>query len=224
VPGRAASGHHFFGSSWWIGSRHVTWRDRHPFAGQWNHNSHYYPLIRSRIPDSARRVLDVGCGDGTLCGFIRRSGRLVVGVDVDGSVVPASHQATGGPGFALADAQRLCFADGTFDAVTAVMVLHHGDTVAAVHEAVRVLAPGGVLVVLGYADSDGWRDVPYELRDLMAHRIHARRVTAWHPRTAIADPARTWAQERALLGSLLPGSTFRRLPMWRYLVDWCKPD
>lgn len=37
----------------------------HPFAGSWNHNAHYYPLVRSRVR-GARSVLDVGCGEGTL--------------------------------------------------------------------------------------------------------------------------------------------------------------
>jgi SAM-dependent methyltransferase len=197
---------------------------RHAFAGRWNHNSHHYPLLASRIPDHARRVLDVGCGDGTLCRFVAREDRLVVGIDTDASVLPVGCGSRAGePLFARADMQRLCFADATFDAVTAVMVLHHGDTVRSVREVLRVLAPGGVLLILGYGDRDGWRDLPHEVRDLVAHRVHSRRTTAWHPGTAVADPARTWSEERLLMHHLLPGSRYRRLSLWRYLVEWRKP-
>ena len=206
----------------------------HPFAQQWNHNSHYYPLIARAIPTQARRVLDIGCGDGTFCRFVAHEGRLAVGLDAAASglsLIPAvgvesrttAADAAGGVGFVVGDMHRLCFADNTFDAVTAVMVLHHGDTTAAVHEAVRVLAPGGVLLVLGYGAFGGWRDLPYEVRDVVTHRLASRSTRAWNPATAVADPARTWAAERRLLADLLPGCSYRRLPMWRYLVQWSKP-
>lgn len=94
----------------------------------------------------------------------------------------------------------------------------------ALPEAVRVLGPGGRLVVLGYGRFGGPRDLPHELRDLLAHRVHSRGKDPWEPRTAQQPPSQTWADAARTFHTLLPGSTYRRLPLWRYLVTWRKPS
>jgi ubiquinone/menaquinone biosynthesis C-methylase UbiE len=193
----------------------------HPFAGQWNHNTHYFPLLKQHVPSSAVRVLDVGCGDGTLCRFLERPGRNVVGIDPDQQLLAT---AGGGIRHAAASGEALPFADTTFDAVTMSMVLHHVDEVAALREVRRVLRPGGVLVVLGIARSAGLRDGLHEVRDVLAHRRHRRDKTAWEPETVKADPSATWQQTEASLWRELPGVSYRRLPMWRYLATWKQPS
>lgn len=192
----------------------------HPFADQWNHNTHYFPMLASRIPRSAGRVLDVGCGDGTFCHFVAVDDRQVVGADVDASVVPPG---SAGVRYVLASAEDLPFADGSFAAVTMTMVLHHVRARRALEEAARVLDPGGVLLILGYARYGGWRDAPHEVRDVLTHRLVSRRMRVWDPPTAKAEPSGTWSQVRALAHDVLPGSTYSRLPMWRYLIEWTKP-
>ncbi len=195
-------------------------RRPHPFADRWNHNTHYFPLLASRIPSAGGRVRDVGCGEGSFCRYIARADRQVVGLDVDAAALPA---ASSGVGYVLGSAEALPFGDGTFDAVTMTMVLHHVDAGRALAEAGRVLAPGGVLLVLGYGRYGGWRDAPHELRDLLTHRLVARGKVPWEPATAKAEPGRTWAEARADALDALPGSSYRRLAMWRYLVEWTKP-
>ena len=192
----------------------------HPFADRWNHNTHYFPLLAARIPATTDRVLDVGCGDGTFCRFVSRDGRQVVGLDVDPSVLPAD---SAGVQYVNASAESLPFDDGTFGAVTMTMVLHHVEAERALAEAARVLAPGGVLLVLGYGRYGGWRDAPHEARDLLAHRMASRRMRVWDPPTDKAEPSGTWAQARAAARDALPGSTYHRLAMWRYLVEWSTP-
>src|SRR5665647_2036469 len=140
----------------------------HPFAARWNHNTHYFPLLASRIPETTDRVLDVGCGDGTFCRFVARDDRRVVGVDIDVSALPAD---SAGVQYVIASAEELPFADGTFGAVTMTMVLHHVQAERALAEAARVIAPGGVLLILGYGRYGGWRDAPHEVRDLLTHRL-----------------------------------------------------
>jgi SAM-dependent methyltransferase len=191
----------------------------HPFADRWNHNTHHYPRMRSEI-EGARRVLDVGCGDATFCRYVVEPGRLVVGLETDRAVLPRSE---GGAAFVGGSAESLPFTPGTFDAVTMTMVLHHVDAEQALREAVRVLEPGGRLVLLGYGNLGGPRDLPHELRDVLAHRWHSRGKAPWEPGTAQAPPSQTWAQARSGLRTLLPGCTYRRLPLWRYLVTWRKP-
>lgn len=191
----------------------------HPFAGQWNHNTHYYPLLRTGVPDEARRVLDIGCGDGTLCRFLAAPGRLVVGLDVDDRHLAP----TAGVEHVVGSAEALGFADASFDAVVIVATLHHVDADRALHEAARVLRGGGSLQVLGIGRYGGPRDLPHELRDVVAHRLHSRGRDVWEPPTTKTAPAETWQQAQTSARRSLPGCTWSRLPMWRYRVTWTKP-
>ncbi len=218
---------------------------RHPFAGQWNHNSHYYPLLRSLVPLDAVIVVDIGCGDGTLARYLQGvpepAGRTVLGVDTDLAVLqnvaggpdrsgdvaqaeaPQLRHELPGVGRALlvaASALSLPVADGSVDAVVMAMMLHHVEPVAALAEARRVLRPGGALLVFGFGARDGLRGLPAELLDTLAHRWHRRGKRHWEPPTVKSEPSLTWAQTRSLLSGELPGSTYQRLPMWRYLISW----
>ena len=101
------------------------------------------------------QVLDVGCGAGTdaiaLARVTGRQGR-VVGVDIDPAMVREAVQRAQrcGPGieFCVGDAHHLQFEDNTFDACRCDRALQHmPDARSVIEEMVRVLRPGGRLVV-----------------------------------------------------------------------------
>jgi SAM-dependent methyltransferase len=113
-------------------------------------NSAGYLLARLR---PGLRVLDVGCGPGTITVDLAarvRSGE-VVGIDAAADVVLLARQEAERRGqanvrFETGDVYRLGFADGTFDVVHAHQVLQHlSDPVAALAEMRRVCRPGGVV-------------------------------------------------------------------------------
>jgi SAM-dependent methyltransferase len=107
------------------------------------------PLAAEHLA-GARRVLDVGCGDGQVARVAARDGAdLVVGVDPTWNQIVVAADRGGGPVFARAGATALPFPDATFDAVVVCLVFEHvRDIDGAFGEVARVLVPGGRFVFM----------------------------------------------------------------------------
>ena len=108
------------------------------------------------------RLLDIGCGTGTLAGWLAASPWPIsmVGMDFaesmchEAAAKAARAGATNCARFATGDSEHLPFADGSFDLVTCSNSFHHyPHQQAVVQEMRRVLRPGGRLVLI-----DGFRD------------------------------------------------------------------
>ncbi|HKC19892.1 MAG TPA: class I SAM-dependent methyltransferase, partial [Candidatus Dormibacteraeota bacterium] len=93
-----------------------------------------------------RRVLDIGCGTGTMLIHLRRYG-CTFGVEIDHEAAGYCKE-RGIETVSQAMADHLPFADGAFGLITALDVIEHiDDDRAALREALRVLQPGGSLLV-----------------------------------------------------------------------------
>ena len=114
---------------------------------------------------TGERVLDVGCGTGTLAiGVKRQVGEtgVVHGVDASAGMIALASKKAEARGaavdFQTAAAQALPFDDSSFDAVLCTMVMHHlprDQRPQAVAEMGRVLRPGGRLLVVDLAQEGG---------------------------------------------------------------------
>lgn len=109
-----------------------------------------------------RRLLDVGCGTGTLAARVVGAGLPfeVVGLDYSETMCVKAEEKSRRVGaehrirFVNGDSEHLPFADRSFDAVTCSNSFHHyPHQQATIADMKRVLAPGGILVLL-----DGFRD------------------------------------------------------------------
>lgn len=108
---------------------------------------------------SGQRLLDVGCGPGTITAGLARlvaPGEVTAVDSADGVLAEARAEALArgarNVSFAVGDVTALAFPDGSFDVVHAHQVLQHvGDPVRALGEMRRVCRPGGVVAV---RDSD----------------------------------------------------------------------
>ena len=101
------------------------------------------------------RLLEVGCGMGTDLLQFARCGAKVTGVDLTPRSIEISRHHLDVYGyhgeFAITDAEKLPFANDSFDVVYSNGVLHHtADTASAVREIHRVLRPGGQARVMLY--------------------------------------------------------------------------
>lgn len=101
---------------------------------------------------SGRKVLDVGCGDGTLALELARRGGIVTGIDGSTAMINTARgraeQQHANVEFLEAVAEHLPFPADQFDVVTAITILCFVDDAAPVfREIARVLKPGGRLVI-----------------------------------------------------------------------------
>jgi ubiquinone/menaquinone biosynthesis C-methylase UbiE len=106
-----------------------------------------YELLRV-APGS--RVMDVGCGGGTAVAELAALGADAVGVDAADEAIAFAREHHPDCRFEVGDAQRLPFADESFDGYRAEKLYHAlDDPDKACAEARRVLAPGGRIVLAG---------------------------------------------------------------------------
>ncbi len=114
----------------------------------------------------ARRILDLGCGEGQLA---RRAAALpgapwVVGADITAGQIETAARRGGPVAYTRARAEAVPFASGSFDAVVVCLTLEHLDPFEpAIDEVARVLEPGGRFVLflnhpLLQAPGSGWID------------------------------------------------------------------
>lgn len=102
----------------------------------------------SFIPEGSR-VLEVACGRAANCVWLADRAQYF-GSDI--SQKGLSHAQRPGLRLTCADAECLPFADGSFDAVLSTYALEHStDPVQMLSEMVRVVRPGGRIVLLGPA-------------------------------------------------------------------------
>jgi len=122
----------------------------------WNRDFLELMSRRWRLQD-VNTALDVGCGVGhwgrCLAPFLP-AGSVLTGVDREARSVEEAQKRSAGVAnvamvFQVADAERLPFPDGAFDLVTCQTVLIHvKEPRVVIAEMIRVLAPGGLLVIV----------------------------------------------------------------------------
>jgi 2-polyprenyl-3-methyl-5-hydroxy-6-metoxy-1,4-benzoquinol methylase len=110
------------------------------------------PEVQVLVPQAARRVLDLGCSSGALGAAIKaRQPAEVVGVELDPAYADAARERL--DGCVTADVEELFAGDpgeqlGRFDCIVAADVLEHlRDPWATLRSAMRLLEPGGSVVV-----------------------------------------------------------------------------
>ena len=95
-------------------------------------------------------VLDIGCGAGAQCMIWAKNGHKVVGLDVNAPLIELAQARAREQGlpieFRVGSATQLPFHGSSFDVCLLPELLEHvADWEQCIHEAVRVLKPGGVL-------------------------------------------------------------------------------
>lgn len=112
-------------------------------------NRHLRALARRLHLRHGQSILDVACGTGDWLCVARGQGLDVAGVDISAKAIDICRHRMPQGRFSAGPAERLDFPDHTFDHVTCLGSLEHFlDQPGALREMVRVLKPGGRIVLL----------------------------------------------------------------------------
>lgn len=133
-----------------------------PFLAPFYEPAVFLPLhkLRRRVANCVRlppgaRVLDVATGTGGQARAFAHQAREVVGVDLSEAMLRVARRTNSAPNvhFRQADAARLPFADGSFDAACISFALHEmpaGVRDRVLNEMVRVIRPEAPILVVDY--------------------------------------------------------------------------
>ena len=139
-------------------------------------------LVRQAAPAHA---LDLGCGGGHVAYRLAKHARRVTATDLSAEMLAAVRATAAEKGLANLDteeapAEKLPFADGTFDFLGCRYSAHHWrDFVAGVREARRVLKQGAPAVFIdAYAPGDALYDTHVQAVELLRDTSHVRDYSA----------------------------------------------
>lgn len=132
-----------------VWARHASWWQAHFTDGaDGEYEEQILPLVAEHVR-GARRVLEVGCGEGQVSRRIAALGCDVVGLDPVVSHLDLAAHRGGSPRYVRGRGQQLPLAGESVDAVVVTLVLEHVDSFEQIlREIARVLEPSGRLVLV----------------------------------------------------------------------------
>ncbi len=181
-------------------------------------------LIEAALP-AGGRILEAGCGLGQYVILLRARGRAAMGADWSLDALSRCRTAAPSTPLAVMDLARLAVKTGSLAAYISLGVVEHDESGpgAVVAEAVRVLAPGGrLLLSVPYwngvrrilttrlvrearrirAAGGQFYQFAFSRREVRAFlEAHGLRLVSWHP----YDPARMWRKCFSRLAAGLGG-------------------
>lgn len=184
-------------------------------APRWNHNIHYHRIVLEAVPESARTALDIGTGNGLLAADLRERVPDVTAIDADESVLTDARADHDNINWVQGDVMRYDFGR-SFDVVASVATLHHLPGLrAALRRVSGLVAPGGVLVIIGLARTTRPKDAAIHLLGAAQRRWLSRRHGYWeHTAPTVWPPPHSYVEIRRAASELLPGVRWRQLLMW----------
>ena len=191
----------------------------------------YDSFLVSRVPQSAKTILDVGCGMGRLTAKLAKKGREVIGIDLSSEMIArAGEKSHPGLAFICDDFLTHDFGAQNFDCVITAAVLHHVPIGVAFPRLLELLAPGGRLILHDVRADAGILD---HLRSRFAlaqigfgrllrtgnpYRPRAVR-DAWE-RHCASETYLTFSEAQRLANRLMPGAHVQNHWLWRYTIVW----
>lgn len=203
--------------------RQERWRERYAaLRPDWRPTTDIYASLVADRVDEGTRVLDIGCGHADLLRQPLRRAARVVGIDLDRRALQRNPTIRHG---VVASAERLPFADASFDLVVLAWVLEHLDRpVSAFREIHRVLARGGrvVFVTPNAWNYNAWliRLVPNGLHPLFTRTLYGRAAADTFPTRYRLNSPRRIGSVLSRIGYASEGTVLNGDPTYIALNAW----
>ena len=108
-------------------------------------------LRAARLDRQADRALDIGCGAGLSTAALAPLARQATGLEPIAAMLAHSRIVAPHARFVMGEAERLPFAAGSFDLVTAAGSLNYADISSALAEIARVLTADGIFLLYDFS-------------------------------------------------------------------------
>jgi len=186
-------------------------------------------LAQTNLLQPEDKILEIGCGIGTIVAELAGQGRDIRGTDISQVAIEYGRRKYPGIRLEVQPAEELAFEDGAFDAVLSFDLFEHIARIDRhVAEVRRLLKPGGYYL---FQTPNKWSNAVFETlnhKTLKWRRVHPslhtpgqlRRRLAKHgfetrfvKMNPINEYTRTKLRRLGLLGRLIERLDFRRLPL-----------
>ena len=133
-------------------------------------------LLDATAVTNATRLLDVACGSGYAVALAADRGAHVSGIDITPALLEIARERSPGADLREGEMGALPFADSQFDVVTATNAFQFAlDPEQALHDATRVLVPGGRIAAATFAEPERNEGTRHPPRDEGTARERQRR-------------------------------------------------
>lgn len=193
----------------------------------WNHNTAYYKWIKKQVIHCSR-ILDVGCGDGSLIGFLDDCNKHLTGIDsYEPCIKKAKSQFQSERcDFYCDDFLEHSF-DCKFDAIIFVASIHHMNMRKALEKAKSLLDENGVILIVGLGKPSSFLDYIIECSRVIPSFIisKCKKIHSCEDENIpVSYELPAMNEIRNIKNEVLVGAKIRDGLFYRYLVKWEKSN
>ena len=195
----------------------------------WNHNSNYYKWIENEIEDKTK-ILDVGCGDGSLVNYLNNNKREILGIDISEKCIErANHNIKKNDNikFILTSFEDFDNKNECYEAIIFCATLHHMEMKQAISKSKNILNKGGILLIVGlYKPSSIWEWILEFLRVipcLIFSKLNKMKNSEDLDIPTSYDIPKM-CEIKKIFNMLIPGYSISYGLYYRYLLKWTKKN